>query len=63
MCSRHLCHVAWPLRPLLLVLSPVSSSPVALLVKAEGLVRPSLEVVDAVETIVLMFSDKGPLID
>ncbi len=42
--------------------SPVSPCPVALLVKAEGLLWPSLEVVDAVETIVLMSSDKGPLI-
>lgn len=42
--------------------SPVSLSPVALIVKADGLIWPSLEVVDAVETTVMMFSDKGPLI-
>lgn len=32
------------------------------MVKAEGLIWPLLEVVDAVETIVLMSSNEGPLI-
>lgn len=55
-------HVTWQSLSLLLMFSPVSLSPVALIVKADGLIWPSLEVVDAVETTVMMFSDKGPLI-
>lgn len=42
--------------------SPVSPSSVERMLKADGLLWPSLEVVDAVETIVLMSSDEGPLI-
>lgn len=47
---------------LLLVSSRVSSPPVALIVKADGPIWPSLEIVDAVETTVVMLSDKSPLI-
>lgn len=42
--------------------SPVSPPPVELLVNVQGIILESLEVVDAVETIVLMSPDKGPLI-
>lgn len=40
----------------------VSPSWSELMTKVEGLILPVIEVVDAVETIVLMPSDKGPLI-
>lgn len=56
------CHRTWQSLSLPLMFSPVSPSPVALMVKAEGVLLPSLEIVDAVETIVLMSSDKSPLI-
>lgn len=42
--------------------SSVSPSSIALMMKAEGVILPVFEVVDAVETIVLMSSDKCPLI-
>ena len=60
--SGELCRVTWQSFSLLLMFSPVSSPSVALMVEAEGLIRPSIKVVYAVETIVLMSSIKDPLI-
>lgn len=56
-----LCHAPWKSLSLLLMFSPVSLSPIARIVKAGGFIWPPPEVVHAVETTVLMFSDKGPL--
>lgn len=56
-CSRLRCAVLFPL--MFYFVSPSWSE---LMTKVEGLILPVIEVVDAVETIVLMPSDKGPLI-
>lgn len=60
--SGRLCCVIRQSLRLPLRLCPIPPSSVALMTKVEGLILPAFEVVDAVEYIMLMPSDKGPLI-
>lgn len=60
--SRKLSHLQEKSRPPSFMCVFVPSPPVVLLVDGIGLIFPSLEVVDAVETIVLMSPLKGLLV-